>query len=181
VNMQDEYPGPVEAYERLGMEQLWLPTIDHYEPRLEDLQQACDFIERYRAKGERVYIHCKAGHDRSAAVALAWMAYSRRVLNEEDLRLLNEELFEKRQVRATLYEQPNLQAFAEWIRHGGADRTWERPAGLSAELAEAAAAAAGNAAGTAAPEVGATESVASGGEAAAGGDATVGGGGEGEL
>mmetsp|Transcript_61248 Transcript_61248/g.164762 ORF Transcript_61248/g.164762 Transcript_61248/m.164762 type:complete len:179 (+) Transcript_61248:139-675(+) len=133
---------PSKAYERLGMEQLWLPTIDHYEPRLEDLQQACDFIERYRAKGERVYIHCKAGHDRSAAVALAWMAYSRRVLNEEDLRLLNEELFEKRQVRATLYEQPNLQAFAEWIRHGGADRTWERPAGLSAELAEAAAAAA---------------------------------------
>mmetsp|Transcript_61247 Transcript_61247/g.164757 ORF Transcript_61247/g.164757 Transcript_61247/m.164757 type:complete len:113 (+) Transcript_61247:1339-1677(+) len=51
----------------------------------------------------------------------------------------------------------------------------------SAKEAEAAAAAAGNAAGTAAPEVGATESVASGGEAAAGGDATVGGGGEGEL
>mmetsp|Transcript_60334 Transcript_60334/g.127777 ORF Transcript_60334/g.127777 Transcript_60334/m.127777 type:complete len:263 (+) Transcript_60334:33-821(+) len=125
VNMQDEYAGPLASYDSLGVRQLHLPTLDHYEPTLEDLRSACAFIDEHRARGEKVYVHCKAGHGRGAAVALAWMAYSRRPLNEEDLDIMNGELLQKRRVRATLSEQPILRAFADWIRDGGADRTWE--------------------------------------------------------
>merc|ERR1719367_795088 len=118
VNMQDEYAGPEEEYEKLGIKQLWLPTLDHVEPSLEDLKAACLFIEKFRQRGERVYIHCKAGHGRGAAAAFAWLAYSREVSSEEDLRLLNEELLSKRRVRRSLHEQPNLRGIAEWIRGG---------------------------------------------------------------
>eukprot|EP00445_Apocalathium_hangoei_P070137 CAMPEP_0204138146 /NCGR_PEP_ID=MMETSP0361-20130328/17815_1 /ASSEMBLY_ACC=CAM_ASM_000343 /TAXON_ID=268821 /ORGANISM="Scrippsiella Hangoei, Strain SHTV-5" /LENGTH=302 /DNA_ID=CAMNT_0051091925 /DNA_START=26 /DNA_END=931 /DNA_ORIENTATION=+ len=122
VNMQDEYCGPEAAYGRLGIEQLWLPTVDHEEPRLDDLRQACRFIERHRAHGTRVYVHCKAGHGRGGAVALAWMAFSRRPLKDDDLRLLNAELLAKRRVRPRLHAQPNLRAFAEELRKGGTAR-----------------------------------------------------------
>jgi len=118
VNMQDEYGGPAEEYARLGMEQLWLPTLDHIEPSVEDLKAACLFIDKFRKRGLRVYIHCKAGHGRGAAAAFAWLAYSREVSSEEDLVQVNEELLSKRSVRRSLYLQPNLGAIAEWIRDG---------------------------------------------------------------
>jgi atypical dual specificity phosphatase len=36
--MCDEYRGPIEKYRKLGIEELWLPTVDHFEPSFEDLQ-----------------------------------------------------------------------------------------------------------------------------------------------
>lgn len=35
--MCEEYQGPLRKYKDLGMEQLHLPTTDHFEPTLEDL------------------------------------------------------------------------------------------------------------------------------------------------
>ena len=64
VNLCDEYKGPTWAYSELGIKQLYLPTIDHCEPSLEYMTEAVEFIKRYKARGEKVYVHCKAGHGR---------------------------------------------------------------------------------------------------------------------
>lgn len=34
--MCKEYRGPTKSYERLGMKELWLPTVDHFEPTVQD-------------------------------------------------------------------------------------------------------------------------------------------------
>lgn len=77
INMCDEYKGPVEAYSRLGIRQLWLPTVDHFEPSLESMKDAVRFIQECKERKERVYVHCKAGHGRGAAIALCWMISQR--------------------------------------------------------------------------------------------------------
>ena len=76
VNMCTEYPGPQKAYDELGIKQLRLPTVDHFEPTLIQLREAVKFINVFKNKGERVYVHCKAGHGRGATVVLAWMIYA---------------------------------------------------------------------------------------------------------
>ena len=35
VNLCSEYEGPVSAYKREGIEQLWIPSVDHFEPEIE--------------------------------------------------------------------------------------------------------------------------------------------------
>jgi atypical dual specificity phosphatase len=73
INLCDEYQGPKEAYSELGIEQLYLPTIDHSEPSYPQIITAVDFISKYKMRGERVLVHCKAGHARSASIALCWL------------------------------------------------------------------------------------------------------------
>jgi hypothetical protein len=73
VNMCYEYAGPITSYRQLGMKQLHLPTVDHFDPPLEYLKEAVDFIQEHKDRGEKVYVHCKAAHGRGAAVALCWM------------------------------------------------------------------------------------------------------------
>ena len=60
VNLCAEYEGPTAAYARLGVDQLWLPTVDHVEPTLEDLRAAVAFVGRARGK---VLVHCRAGKE----------------------------------------------------------------------------------------------------------------------
>ena len=38
VNMCEEYNGPTRTYKTLGMEELHLKTVDHFEPSLKDLK-----------------------------------------------------------------------------------------------------------------------------------------------
>ncbi len=107
VNMQDEYGGPVAAYRRLGVEQLRLPTVDHVEPSVEDLERAVAFIERARSAGQKVYVHCKGGHGRGAAAAFAWMLKDGGLSLKETQDRLNA----VRHVRKKLFRQPNLVEF----------------------------------------------------------------------
>ena len=72
INLQDEWKGPVKAYAKYGIEQLRLPTIDHVEPTVDDMERAVAFIRRVRATADErrseqrgVLIHCKGGHGRS--------------------------------------------------------------------------------------------------------------------
>jgi hypothetical protein len=37
INLCEEYRGPTQAYKRLNMEELYLPTTDHFEPSVEDM------------------------------------------------------------------------------------------------------------------------------------------------
>jgi len=109
VNMMDEWVGPVEEYKMLGITQLYLPTIDHFEPSVEDLIRAVQFIEASLKRGHRVLIHCRAGHGRSAAVAFCWLLWKKR----EGAKLSQERLSQLRYVRKHLYKQSNIQTFAK--------------------------------------------------------------------
>lgn len=116
VNMCDEYRGPISSYKRLGIEQLRLPTVDHFEPSVEDLKKAVDFIQKHEAEGSRVYVHCRAGHGRSAAAVYAWLLYKEPLADPLDL---NEKLCAMRDVRKGLWKQPNIVTFRTWLQSGG--------------------------------------------------------------
>ena len=73
VNCQDEYEGPLTSYKKHDIEQLYIPTVDHFEPTYEQLCDSVEFIERIKSEGNGVYIHCKSGVGRSAAVAYCWL------------------------------------------------------------------------------------------------------------
>ena len=128
INMCDEYRGPTKQYDRLGMKELWLRTVDHFEPSVSDLKRAVQFIEKTKEEGGRVYVHCRAGHGRSAAAVFAWLIYQDP--DQEDLQSLNEWLSLKRNVRKTLWKQPNIKKFQSWAisqkekenRHRGTSR-----------------------------------------------------------
>jgi len=72
------------------------------------LQSAVSFIRKHEKQNKRVYVHCRAGHGRSAAVVLAWLLYKN---PESDPLTLNQYLCEKRNVRKTLWKQPNINDF----------------------------------------------------------------------
>lgn len=116
LNMCEEYQGPLKSYKRLGIEHLRLPTIDHFEPSVEDLKKAVSFIQKHESKGGRVYVHCRAGHGRSAAAVYAWLLYKEPLADPVEL---NEKLCTLRNVRKTLYSQPNVNVFRRWLQEGG--------------------------------------------------------------
>ena len=73
INLCYEYDGPKGYYSELGMKQLHLPTVDHFEPSASQITEAVRFIQDYKNRGEKVYVHCKGGHGRSASIAMCWM------------------------------------------------------------------------------------------------------------
>ena len=73
VNTCEEYAGPVTIYQQYEIRQLRVRTVDFTPPTLESVQQAVDFIEDHRKRGETVYVHCKAGRGRSATVVICWL------------------------------------------------------------------------------------------------------------
>lgn len=112
VNMCTEYSGPESYYADLGITQLRLPTVDHYEPTVDYMKDAVEFIESFAKKGEKCMVHCKAGHGRGASIALCWVMYSNPDLSAEEC---NKLIYSKRKVRPTLYKQPNIKQFKQWI------------------------------------------------------------------
>ncbi|EQC33127.1 hypothetical protein SDRG_09115 [Saprolegnia diclina VS20] len=113
VNLCDEYAGPVVAYRKRGIQQLWLPTVDHTEPSLEDIRKAIDFISFHKERGSRVYIHCKAGAGRSATIAFCWLLHAKETWNLPETQLY---LSVRRKVRKTLGQQPNAIAYFASLR-----------------------------------------------------------------
>lgn len=79
VNTCEEYGGPLAEYEKFGIEQFYMPTIDFTHPEYVDVCRAVEFIDAQIAKGKTVYIHCKAGRGRSATVAICWLIKSRQI------------------------------------------------------------------------------------------------------
>jgi atypical dual specificity phosphatase len=113
INMCAEYAGPVQKYARLGMKELWLPTVDHFEPSVQDLKSAVSFIQAHAKRGDRVYVHCRAGHGRSAATVLAWLLSKN---PNVDPQVLNNELCQIRHVRKSLWRQPNIKEYQSWLK-----------------------------------------------------------------
>lgn len=59
-----------------SLERLELPVLDLTAPTAEQLEQAVVFLEHRRqslAPGQSIYVHCKAGYSRSAAIVAAWL------------------------------------------------------------------------------------------------------------
>jgi len=113
INMCQEWRGPTRVYKELGIEELYLPTTDHFEPSQEDLISALFFIKRYEAQGKSVYVHCRAGHGRSGAVAYAWLLLKGFPKSLEDPQTLNADMCKRRSVRKKLWKQPNLIALRD--------------------------------------------------------------------
>ena len=90
VNTCEEYEGPVEQYEKFGIEQFRMPTIDFTHPSYEDVCRAVEFIELSVAQGKTVYVHCKAGRARSATVAICWLMKSRQISAAQAQQLLSQ-------------------------------------------------------------------------------------------
>lgn len=83
INMCREYRGPVREYQRFGIEQLRLPTVDFTPPSLADIQRGVDFLNQMTTHGKTVYVHCKAGRARSATIVLCWLVHSGRMSPEQ--------------------------------------------------------------------------------------------------
>jgi atypical dual specificity phosphatase len=92
VNLCEEFPGQPARLAALGMTQLHLPTLDYHCPSLDDINTALDFIRRRLADrpGEKIYVHCKAGRGRSAAVALCYLMASRGLGAADAARLIRQ-------------------------------------------------------------------------------------------
>lgn len=64
----------LQEWEAMGVEQLRLGTVDLTGvPTLENLHKGVEFILRHRARGNSVYVHCKAGRSRSATMVAAYL------------------------------------------------------------------------------------------------------------
>ncbi len=83
VNTCEEYAGPEARYESLGMIQLRIPTVDFMPPCLEDIEKAVAFMQETVARGNQIYVHCKAGRGRSATVVLCWLMATSGMRREE--------------------------------------------------------------------------------------------------
>ncbi len=83
INMCREYRGPIAAYEKHGIEQLWLPTIDFNPPSLEDVHRGVEFLDRLTSQNKTVYVHCKAGRARSATIVLCWLVHTKKMTPEQ--------------------------------------------------------------------------------------------------
>jgi atypical dual specificity phosphatase len=73
INTCREYPGPMQHYNDVGIEQLYLPTVDFTPPTLEHVQSGVAFIQRQIASGRKTYVHCKAGRGRSATIVMCYL------------------------------------------------------------------------------------------------------------
>lgn len=124
INLCEEFPGEPKKLAALGMTQLHLPTLDYHCPSLGDIITALDFIRTHTASPAdavpadppvaplhssrgKVYIHCKAGRGRSAAVALCYLMASRGLPAADAARLLKQL---RPAVRRGLHEQGPIRA-----------------------------------------------------------------------
>src|SRR5207248_2523626 len=101
----------IAAMGRSGLRRLHLPVRDGSAPSPAELEAARAFVDEALADPEaRVYVHCRAGRERTAAVLVASYACRHGVSYEEALTAL-------RKRRPTLYPlHPQERALREWLR-----------------------------------------------------------------
>lgn len=108
VNTCEEYRGPQTEYAEHNIEQLRMPTTDFTHPKLEDVENAVEFVQRHVQEDRCVYIHCKAGRARSATVALCWLVKYRNLTPEAAQELL---LKSRPHVNPHVFQRPVVRAF----------------------------------------------------------------------
>ena len=118
-----EYEEIQDRYEEFELNELQLPTQDHFEPSVDDLEAGVEFIKHNMARNEGTFIHCYGGHGRSAAVVFALLVDLYQCTSLYDLQKMM--LNARYNIRKTLYEQPNIIAFAK--RRPGRSQVDPRP------------------------------------------------------
>ena len=108
VNTCLEYAGPTEAYQDVGIVQLYLPTTDYTWPSREDIERGVEFINQYVQRRQPVYVHCKAGRGRSATVVLCWLISSKQLTPEQAQAYLKKK---RPQVSGRLYRRAVVRRF----------------------------------------------------------------------
>lgn len=68
VNLVSEKSFPFSVSKRLDV-----PLMDFAHPDKASISPAIDFIDTCLAKGDTVYVHCRAGKGRSATVVMCWL------------------------------------------------------------------------------------------------------------
>lgn len=61
-------------WESIGIVQKSIPIADFTQVPLVKLHEGVEFVKSHREKNENVYIHCKAGKSRSAAIVVSYLA-----------------------------------------------------------------------------------------------------------
>ena len=64
-------PVTPDDWKALGVEHLQVETPDFYPLTVESFEKGVTFIESQLTQGKKVYVHCKAGRGRSAAMVVA--------------------------------------------------------------------------------------------------------------
>ena len=90
INMCKEWNKAEQQYQKLGIEQLYLPTTDFECPSLPAIEQGVTFLEDRIAERRKVYVHCKAGRGRSATIVLCYLMKSRNITASEAQAVLRE-------------------------------------------------------------------------------------------
>jgi hypothetical protein len=83
------------------------------------MRTAVDFIEHHRKRGTGVYIHCKSGRGRSAAIAMGWLIQVKKLSPLK----ANEHLLKVRKVRGKLFLQTNIINFYNDLKKAAAEAT----------------------------------------------------------
>jgi protein-tyrosine phosphatase/membrane-associated phospholipid phosphatase len=99
-----------EAAPFLKNNYLNVPLLDLTAPSKQQLDEAIRFINLHSKSGV-VYIHCKAGYSRTAAVAAAWLLESGEAKNADDA------MAKLRSVRPSMVIRPESEAFIREIAH----------------------------------------------------------------
>ncbi|CDS03063.1 hypothetical protein LRAMOSA00465 [Lichtheimia ramosa] len=76
INLCAEFPGYHHLYDELGIQQIRLITSDFTIPSYDNIEQGVDSILKIIQQEDDqrcVYIHCKAGRGRSAAIAICYL------------------------------------------------------------------------------------------------------------
>ena len=68
-----ETPLPIGALERHGMQGLHLPVDDFHAPTTAQMLEGLAFLDRSRAEGTPVAVHCLAGQGRTGTVLAAYL------------------------------------------------------------------------------------------------------------
>ncbi|KAI9480656.1 MAG: protein-tyrosine phosphatase-like protein [Benjaminiella poitrasii] len=117
INLCAEFPGYEKLYSELNIKQIRLETNDFTMPSLDAIHKGIDEIISIKNKQQAspennntIYLHCKAGRGRSAAIAFCYL------LRIYDLNLAEcqKVLIEKRiQVDKDLYKKAEIKTYYE--------------------------------------------------------------------
>lgn len=98
------------AIEAAGIECLVLPVIDYARPDADVIERGAAFIGERIAAGGKVFVFCKAGRVRSAAVVMGYLMAARQMTPTQALELIRRT---RPQVNARLDRDPVLLAIAK--------------------------------------------------------------------
>jgi atypical dual specificity phosphatase len=90
VNMCAEYNGPLKTYTKYNIKQLYLPTVDMTSPSLKDIEKAIQFMNEAYTNKEKIFVHCKSGMGRSAAIVLCHLVANENMSIEDAFKLLKQ-------------------------------------------------------------------------------------------